>query len=148
MIFQALSVLSPAGSLIRSGRKTIEVRDWQPPTLPLHNLLIVQNSVSLSDETPADDAGAVVALVDVVAVRNWTPEDLEKSRSEKFEEGYQAWELTNVRPAAYNRFVPARLGVYELEVNPKYLMLPDGAYNYVYPEESQNGLDKDVATEQ
>ncbi|MBN8710890.1 MAG: ASCH domain-containing protein [Verrucomicrobia bacterium] len=137
MIFQALSVLSPAGSLIRSGRKTIEVRGWQPPTLPLLNLLIVQNSVPLSDETPADDAGAVVALVDVVAVRDWQPEDLEKSRSEKFEEGYQAWELTNVRPAAYNRFVPARLGVYELEVNPKYLMLPDGAYNYVYPEESQ-----------
>ncbi len=98
MIFQALSVLSPAGSLIRSGRKTIEVRDWQPSTLPLHNLLIVQNSVPLSDETPADDAGAVVALVDVVAVRDWQPEDLEKSRSEKFEAGYQAWELTNVRP--------------------------------------------------
>lgn len=148
MIFQALSVLSPAGSLIRSGRKTIEVRDWQPPTLPLHNLLIVQNSVPLSDETPADDAGAVVALVDVVAVRAWQPEDLEKSRSEKFEEGHQAWELTNVRPAAYNRFVPARLGVYELEVNPKYLMLPDGAYNYVYPEESQSGLASDAAAEQ
>lgn len=148
MIFQALSVLSPAGSLIRSGRKTIEVRSWQPPTLPLHNLLIVQNSVRLSDETPADDAGAVVALVDVVAVRDWQPEDLEKSRSEKFEEGYQAWELTNVRPAAYNRFVPARLGVYELEVNPKYLMLPDGAYNYVYPEEAESGLASEGAAEQ
>lgn len=128
MLFQALSVASPAGSLIRSGRKTIEVRRWQPDTLPLRDLLIVQNNTALSDENPEDPAGGIVALVDVVTVRPWQAEDLEKSGRTQFEEGWLAWELENVRPAAYNRFVPAKLRIYEVEVNPKYLMHPDGSF--------------------
>ncbi len=41
--YHALSVVTPAGSRIRSGRKTVEVRKWRPDDLPLCDMLIVQN---------------------------------------------------------------------------------------------------------
>lgn len=127
MIFQTLSIVSPSGSRIRSGRKTLEVRRWAPEGLPLRNLLIVQNDVILNEEVAEDAAGRVVAIVDVVSVRPWTNDDLEKSAATEFEEGWLAWELENIRPAAYNRYVPAKRGVYEVEINPKFLLLPDGS---------------------
>lgn len=127
MIFQTLSIVSPSGSRIRSGRKTIEVRRWRPETLPLRNLLIVQNDVFLNEEMTEDASGRVVAIVDVVKVRPWTEGDLERSAATEFEEGWLAWELENVRPAAYNRYVPAKRRIYETELNPKYLLQPDGA---------------------
>ncbi|WP_211090190.1 ASCH domain-containing protein [Pseudothauera nasutitermitis] len=40
--YLALSIVSPQGENIASGRKTLEVRSWQPPALPLHDLLIVE----------------------------------------------------------------------------------------------------------
>ena len=127
MIFQALSVVSPAGSRIRSGRKTIEVRRWRPEVLPLRDLLIVQNGRRLGEEDPEDAAGSVVAMVDVVAVREWREEDVEKAAATAFESGWLAWELENIRPTAYNQFVPAKLGIYEVELNPKYVLHPEGS---------------------
>ena len=58
----ALSVVSPAGSRIRSKEKIIEVRDWLPDDLPLCELLIVQNEVRLSSKGITEDSkGKVVA---------------------------------------------------------------------------------------
>lgn len=139
MSFQALSVVSPAGSRIRKKRKTIEVRSWAPETLPLQDLIIVQNDTRLSDETPEDTAGRVVAIVDVINVRPWTAEDLEASGATEFQEGYLAWELSNIRPLAYAQFVPAQLGLYELDLEDRYILYPE---THVFPAaeaESENG---------
>ncbi len=137
MSFQALSVVSPSGSRIRKKRKTIEVRRWAPETLPIHDLVIVQNDTRLTDESPEDPAGRVVAIVDVLTVRDWTAEDLEASGATEFQEGFLAWELSNIRPLAYGQFVPAQLGIYELELEDRYIMYPE---SHVFPEvESENG---------
>ena len=40
---KALSVIEIAGEAISSGRMVLEIRRWQPESLPLIDLLIVQN---------------------------------------------------------------------------------------------------------
>lgn len=61
----ALSIVSPHGVNIAAGRKTIEVRSWLPPTLPIRDLLIVENANFLTDGFQVDPNGRAVALVDV-----------------------------------------------------------------------------------
>jgi hypothetical protein len=136
MLFQVLSVVAPAGSRIRSRRKTIEVRRWALDALPLRNLVIVQNDIRLTDENPEDATGRIVAVVDVVAIREWLAEDLEKSSATEFQEGFLAWELENIRPAAYHRFVPAKLGIYELDLDPKFLVYPEGSLAEIQKEQA------------
>ena len=93
----------------------------------MQDLVIVQNSRRLTEEDAEDAAGSIDAVVDVMAVRAWREADLEKSGTTLFEKGWLAWELENIRPAAYNRFVPAKRGLYEVDLNPKYLLHPQGA---------------------
>ncbi|MEI8314167.1 MAG: ASCH domain-containing protein [Verrucomicrobiota bacterium] len=113
----ALSVLAPAGDQIRTGRKRLEIRKWQPDTLPLRDLLIVQNQQRLSSTGLREDsAGKVSALVDVMAVREWRKEDLAATCAAQWEPGWLAWELSNVRPLARIGAVPARLRIYEIEL--------------------------------
>ncbi|WP_053086062.1 ASCH domain-containing protein [Klebsiella michiganensis] len=52
---KALSVVAPAGQLIATGKKTIEVRKWLPNLSPEEDLLIVENLNYLTkdgDEEP------------------------------------------------------------------------------------------------
>lgn len=116
--FQALSIVAPSGDRIRAGLKTIEVRRWHPEEVPLKNLLIVQNGLFLSEDLPEDPEGRAVAVVDVVGVREWTPEDLGRSCATVFEPGWLAWEIGNVRPVSYPAFLPARRRIYSLELDP------------------------------
>lgn len=51
----ALSVIAPAGDLIRSGKKTLEIRQWIPESIPLRDLVIVQNKIRLSRDGVSDD---------------------------------------------------------------------------------------------
>ena len=60
--FLALSIVAPHGKNIAEGRKTIEVRSWMPPRLPLRDVLIVENSVYLTREGQTDPEGVGVAL--------------------------------------------------------------------------------------
>jgi len=114
---KALSVVLPAGDRIASGEKTIEVRQWNPDSLPLKDLVIVQNKLRLSSESsPEDDNGKIVAIVDVVNVRPWLESDVKASCSSHFEEGWLAWELSNVRKVNPSLKVPAKLGIYEVDV--------------------------------
>jgi hypothetical protein len=120
MIYRALSVIDPAGRLIREGRKTIEVRQWGPGLeLPLCDLLIVQNKKRLgSSAISFDPDGLAMAMVDVVAIRPWHKDELNASCSTAFEEGWLAWELRNIRPFDYSLSVPARLRIYEVDLDP------------------------------
>ena len=113
----ALSVVAPAGDQIRTGRKRLEIRKWQPDTLPLRDLLIVQSRQRLSQTGVREDSnGKVIALVDVLAVREWRQEDLAAACTAQWEPGWFAWELENVRPLDRVGTVPARLRIYEIEL--------------------------------
>lgn len=111
--FSALSVVAPAGEHIRSGQKTLEVRSWKPDTLPLRDLLIVQNRNRLSSAGLSEDPdGEVMALVDVVAVRTWREDEVNAACASYWEPGWFAWELVNVRPLSVSHLVVARLRIY------------------------------------
>ncbi|MDA3872730.1 MAG: hypothetical protein PF795_02080 [Kiritimatiellae bacterium] len=60
---KALSVIEMPGRAIASGKKTLEVRRWRPESLPLIDLVIVQNKRRLTVEDPIDQEGRVVAVV-------------------------------------------------------------------------------------
>jgi hypothetical protein len=115
--YHALSVVAPAGDWIRSKKKKVEVRRWRPQELPLRDLLIIQNQERLSRYGRQEDLnGKAVALVDVVAVRDWKMDDLEASAASSWEPGWLVWELTNVRPFDYPDPLPARRRIYTIEV--------------------------------
>lgn len=112
---KALSVVFPAGDLMVAGTKRLEIRRWSPESLPLKDLLIVQNRHRLNAERmPEDPDGIALALVDVVAVRPWAASDLEASGATQWEPGWLAWELANVRGLSQPVRVPARLRIYEV----------------------------------
>lgn len=116
--YRALSVVTPAGSRIRSGRKTIEVRQWRPDELPLRDLLIVENDIRLSrSDVTEDPNGRVVALVDVVAVTDWIEDHLAASCAPYWDDGWLAWHLENIRPVDLNDPVPAKRRLYELKLS-------------------------------
>jgi len=110
----ALSVVTRAGELIVSGRKTLEIRSWRPDTLPLLDLAIVQNKRRLTRSDPYDPDGQIVAVVDIHRIRDWLPEDAAASCSQ-WEPGWLAWELENIRIVANAPSAPAKRRIYHIE---------------------------------
>lgn len=110
----ALSIVSPHGKNIATGRKTIEVRSWLPAELPLRNLLIVENHSYLTESSPSDPNGIAVALVDVTEVHEWSEGEVEAACSEGWQLGYWAWSLSNVRPVSLPFPVAAKRKLYEV----------------------------------
>jgi GNAT superfamily N-acetyltransferase len=118
-LYRALSVVAPAGDLIRSGTKRLEIRRWRPDTVPLKDLLIVQNGRRLdAAKFPEDPDGLAVAWVDVVAVRPWLASEVAPASATRWEPGWLAWEIAHVRPVAPAVRVPARLRIYEVTLPP------------------------------
>ncbi len=118
MQLDALSIVYPAATKIANGRKTLEIRSWKPPVLPLRNLLIVENHRRLDRDGDVDPEGLVVALVDIEHVRAWTEEDAARD-GHVFAPGYHAWVLANVRALAVPLRAPAERMIYKVTV-------PDG----------------------
>lgn len=113
--YRTLSVVAPAGDLIVAGAKRLEIRRWQPESVPLKDLLIVQNRHRLdADKLPEDPEGLAVALVDVVAVRPWEASELEAAGATRWEPGWLAWELSHVRVLEQPVRMTARLRIYEV----------------------------------
>lgn len=113
----ALSIVAPAGARIAAGLKTLEVRRWAPPnwrSQPLRDLVIVENTRFLSAALPCDEDGRAVALVDVVDVHDWRPDELPAACASAWEPGYLAWQLANVRPLPGTARVPALRKLYAL----------------------------------
>lgn len=117
----ALSIVSPHGTNIAEGRKSIEVRTWRPATLPLRDLVIVENGRFLSAEQPEDPQGSAVAIVDVLAVHDWQPHEVAAACSAGWQPGYQAWVLSNVRRLWAPVQVPARRKLYAIDLAPEAL---------------------------
>ncbi|ARN19780.1 ASCH domain-containing protein [Piscinibacter gummiphilus] len=115
-ILAALSIVAPHGENIAAGRKTVEVRSWQPPTLPIEDLLIVENSRLLTEDGQVDPDGVAVALVDVVSVAPWLPDEVAAACSAGWQAGYFSWRLGNVRPFSQRVRVPAARKLYEVHL--------------------------------
>jgi hypothetical protein len=116
MRFHALSVVFPAGTRIASGQKTLEIRSWKPGTVPLRDLLIVENHQRLDREGDVDPNGLAVALVDVEDVRAWTEDDARRD-GHTFVSGYYAWVLSHVRPIQSPVRVPAERLIYLVDAS-------------------------------
>jgi hypothetical protein len=111
----APSIVSPHGSKIASGKKTLEVRSWRPEALPVRDLLIVENSNFLSADNPIDHDGKAVAIVDVEEIHEWQPSEVKAACSSGWEPGYWAWCLSNVRPVTNGAAVYAKRKLYEVD---------------------------------
>ncbi|VWC97599.1 hypothetical protein BLA50215_02344 [Burkholderia lata] len=110
----ALSIVAPAVDDILAGRKQVEIRSWAPPTIPLTDLVLVQNTNYLRQDGQEDPDGIALARVDVVGMHDWTPEEA-RSQGKQWCAGYVCWELTNVRAIAPPFRCVAKRGVYALE---------------------------------
>lgn len=110
----ALSIVTPHGGNIASGRKTLEVRSWRPDKLPLLDLAIVENGRFLREDGDSDPDGRLVALVDVHVVEPWRPDQVDAACASGWVPGYHAWHLENVRPVAEPPVVPAQRRLYRI----------------------------------
>ncbi|WGS47309.1 ASCH domain-containing protein (plasmid) [Burkholderia sp. JSH-S8] len=110
----ALSIVEPAVEDILAGSKRVEIRSWAPLEIPLIDLVLVQNTVYLRQDGQEDPDGVALALVDVVGVHDWTPDEA-RAQGKTWCAGYVCWELANVR--AIDPPVPciARRDIYALE---------------------------------
>jgi len=100
MKIKALSVLAPWGRKIAEGRKTVEVRSWMPQGLAAGE----------------DPLGRATAMVKILRVRPFLMSDLEASGASRFEPGWYAWELGDVRVVDLDRPFRAARRIYEVEV--------------------------------
>ncbi|WP_417839961.1 ASCH domain-containing protein [Tritonibacter scottomollicae] len=114
---KALSIVAPGGARIASGEKTLEVRRWAPDLHPNENLLIIENSRFLHNDGEEVEDGKAVAFVRVATVRPFQSADIAAACASYYENGWLAWELTNIRPISYSQPVLAARGIYEVSVD-------------------------------
>ncbi len=113
--YQALSIVASAGQRIAQGRKTLEIRSWLPPSLPLKDVLIVENQHYLTKEGD-EEMGLAVALVDIESVHEWREDEVEAATATRWAEGYYAWVISNVRPLDKPVAVMAKRKIYTVSI--------------------------------
>ena len=96
LVVDALSIVSPSVQNIIAGKKVVEIRSWLPPELPFLDLVLVENEVYLTEEGQEDPNGLARAVVDVINVHKWAPEEAELQGVDWIP-NYVCWELSNVR---------------------------------------------------
>ncbi|MBL8320826.1 MAG: ASCH domain-containing protein [Acinetobacter sp.] len=111
----ALSIVAPNGTRIAQGRKTLEVRAWQPEQLPLKDIVIVENQNYLTQDGD-EEPGLAVAIADILAVHPWRKDELEAACASYWAEGYFSWEISNVRPISPPAAVMAKRKIYFIEI--------------------------------
>jgi len=114
--FLALSIITPNGTRIAEGIKTLEVRSWVPTKLPIKDLLIVENQNFLFADTDEEE-GVAVALVDVDSIHTWRNDEVNLACASAWSEGYFAWVLSNVRPIKQPLKVLAKRKIYQVELD-------------------------------
>lgn len=115
---KALSIVRPSGGRIASGEKTLEVRRWHPYLDPSEDLLIVENERFLHADEDEDKDGIAVAIVRVKAVRPFILADIQAACASYFEDGWLAWELSDIRPVIQPVIIRAARGIYEVDFLP------------------------------
>lgn len=114
--FLALLIVTPNGTRITEGVKTLEVRSWVPTELPLKDLLIVENQNFLLKDTDEEE-GIAVALVDVDSIHTWRNDEVKPACASAWSEGYFAWVLSNVRPLKQPLKVSAKRKIYKVALD-------------------------------
>jgi hypothetical protein len=84
---------------------------------PAEDLLIVENDRFLREAGEEDHDGRAVAVVRVSAIRPFVEGDMQAACASYFEEGWLAWELTDIRPVASEERVLAARGIYEVNAD-------------------------------
>lgn len=87
---------------------------------PSEDLLIVENGRFLHNDGDEDDDGIAVAVVRVKAVRPFVLADMQAACASYFEDGWLAWELSDLRPVTHSVAIRAARGIYEVD-----FLLPD-----------------------
>lgn len=85
-----------------------------PVDTSLRDLVLVQNTIFLRQDGHEDPDGIALALVDVVGVHDWTPDEA-RAQGKQWCAGYVCWELTNVRAIDPPFPCVARRGIYALD---------------------------------
>jgi hypothetical protein len=80
----------------------------------------VENERFLHTDGDEDDEGIAVAIVRVKAVRPFILADMQAACASYFEDGWLAWELSDVRPITHPVTIRAERGIYEVD-----FLLPD-----------------------
>ena len=114
--YQALSIVAPAGQRVSEGKKTLEIRSWRPESLPLKDLLIVENKNFLIQDQD-EEIGRAVAIVDIESAHLWAENELALAAASYWEDGYWAWVISNVRPIEKFVEVPAKRKIYSIDVD-------------------------------
>lgn len=109
--FLALSIVTPNGTRIAEGIKTLEVRSWVPTKLPIKDLLIVENQKFLVKDTNEEEG------VDVDSIHAWRNDEIEPACATAWDEGYFAWVLSHVRPIKQPLKVLAKRKIYQVELD-------------------------------
>ena len=112
--YKALSILAPYGENIANGKKTLEIRKWKPDQLPLNDVVIIQNNIKLSEAITEDPDGKAVALVDIVKVESWRADQQHQACALFYEEGWLAWQITNIRKIYSKNKIKAARKIYEI----------------------------------
>ena len=121
MLIKAVSIVAPSSSRIASGEKTIEVRRWSPD-LDIHeDLLIVENQQVLNESNQHDPDGHAVAVVKIANIRPFRPDDIDAACASYYEDGWFAWEISDVRALAEPFSAIAFRKIYQLDIDDKYL---------------------------
>ncbi len=122
MTIKALSIVSPYGTLIASGEKTIETRTWPPDLGRNEWLVLIENHRRLTLPDEVDPDGLAIAVVRIGAVAPWTVEQ-EEAACFPFQPGLLGWEIAEVRRIAEPFRMPAGRRIYEVEVAAEWLPL-------------------------
>lgn len=125
MKFKCLSIVSPNGTRIARGEKHLEIRSWMPNLKSDEDLLIVENRNFLREEGAIDPNGIPVALVKVKRVREYVPEDIPGACATRWDPGYFACELCNVRAIDSDKSVIAARGIYEIDLDSEVIRARD-----------------------
>lgn len=121
MVYKTLSIMFPAVRNILNGSKKVEIRSWSPPTVPLKNIVLVENHHYLAHEEDRDD-GYALAIVDIIDVQPWTKEMFLQQNSEtklnkQWSQGYYVWRLDNIRKLDKPLKCMALKGIYEVDLD-------------------------------
>ncbi|EAA9210073.1 hypothetical protein LMC80_004232 [Salmonella enterica] len=119
MKYKALSIVYPAVENILNGTKDVEIRSWMPSSLPMKDLILVENRRYLNDGE-IDTHAHARAMVDILSVREWTYEDyLNQPETvtigRAWKPGYYIWLIGNVRKIKNEILCDAKKGIYEID---------------------------------
>ncbi|KES17496.1 ASCH domain protein [Gilliamella apicola SCGC AB-598-I20] len=121
MIYKTLSIMFPAVRNILNGSKKVEIRSWRPQTVPLKNIVLVENHHYLVHEEDCDD-GYALAIVDIIDIQPWTKDmflqqNNETKLNKQWSQGYYVWHLENIRKLDNPLKCIALKGIYEVDLD-------------------------------